>query len=107
MKKLKMFYDGNDTIIAHDVQGAMQVWNDTYGDDYEADLYGDVSNWEERQGDKLIRVVFSEDDEIDSMGFPPESVITYDETGKVVSATAQQWIDHIGKPYFLCSKEWR
>jgi len=102
---LKMFFDGNDTIIAYDVEGAIAVWNDTYGDDYESDLYGNPESWKEHPSEKVVSVQY---ESMEKAIIPPGAkVVNMDgDTDILVSATAEQWISHIGKPHFLCSKEW-
>lgn len=101
---LKMFQDDNDTIIAHSVEEAMQIWNETYGDDYEADLYRTTSSWTEIPSNRLVNIRLFTDD---GLPYPESSKIIEIGTDDIlVCATAQQWIDCIGKPAYLCSKEW-
>jgi hypothetical protein len=77
-----VFHNGVDWVIAHNPEEARQILIDLVG--YSA---------EEADGDGWITL----DDE--------EELAITDEDGTRTSLTAQGWVDEIGKPEFICSRE--
>lgn len=103
MSELRMFTDGNDTIIAHSVDEVMKLWRDAIGDDY-----GNRDDWSRVPEMKPMRLVFPDEKKLYRAGLPENSVIGHDDDWNCPCATAtvQQWIDYYGNPFWFSSQEW-
>jgi len=102
--ELKLWYNGNDIVIAVDADDAAKVYEETTGEDwsYYVDHCGE--GWQESTKNELV--IFFEDADDLGKNVPPTATQIYDGRHSFkYKATAKEWIEHCGRGW-LCSENW-
>ncbi len=63
-KRLCMYCNGTDTVIAYSPSDACEVWTKSYGADYgeETGLVNDDQGWEEVSGDTVYTLTYTDEE---------------------------------------------
>lgn len=61
MSELKIYFNGEEWVIARSPQHAIEEWNEMMGDDYIENEYGDLDSWSVWDREKFSFLVWESD----------------------------------------------
>lgn len=61
MSELKIYFNGEEWVIAKSPQHAIEEWNDAIGDDYIGNEYGDLDSWSVWDRDQFSMLIWDHD----------------------------------------------
>lgn len=103
MSDLKVFYNGDSSYAALDVEDAIKLWEQTTGEKRED--YPD-EEWIERPLDEFVTVTFEDENDMRS-AVPENAPVTHNEDSGYWfgEATWRAWADKTGRG-LICSENW-
>lgn len=101
---LHMFGNETDRVIAHNLEDAIEEWEQTTGESWSE--YADEDEWEQVPDNEKVALILVDEKEVLPEYCPVGAVVEWANHWPKITATARAWCDHIGRREFFSSTEW-